>query len=299
MRLALIVILLISALHICYSKEVFAVGDLHGDWKAAISTFDMMNVIEKGSNPPKLTLSENQTLVQTGDLLDRGRNGLQLLRLSMYWHKHHPDQFVQLLGNHELMNMQRIFEYVNDEELTPEYRSIFRNSSSSEMIYLENDTIITTIIDDVLYVHAGLLHEYAILGTEEINQQTKAALKSKNFRHSLLRSSGPLWTRKLAMKSCKALTKALKAVNAKHMVVGHTIQKDGVNIQCLDETGHAIILIDTGISFGNKGGIKIVDGRYLHVYSEKKGTVVHDLEAKKTFESVVDRVESAQNRDEL
>jgi aryl carrier-like protein len=262
---------------VAVGKEVIAVGDLHGEWNYAMKVFSMLGVInDETAEHPKLILNANQTLIQTGDLLDRGSEGLRLLRLSMQWHESHPEQFVQLLGNHELMNLRKQYHFVQKNDLY-ESKMVFGNTESPERNYLINNVNTASVIDNVLYVHAGLHPEHAEHGIASINAQIKDALASDRISHPLLRESGPLWTRNLARGDCESLEETLKLVNATYMVVGHTPQTGGtVNIKCLDDSRYGLILIDTGISYGYLSGVKIIDGKILKVYRD--GSTVREID---------------------
>src|SRR3989338_6549161 len=110
---AICTVLLLVVLTVVVGKEVIAVGDLQGEWNYAMKVFLMLGLInDEEAEHPNLILHANQTFVQTGDLLDRGSEGLRLLRLSMQWHESHPEQFIQLLGNHELMNLRKQYHFV-------------------------------------------------------------------------------------------------------------------------------------------------------------------------------------------
>lgn len=70
------------------SAEVVAVGDLHGDFENAVKAFSLVGVIAPKSKKYSLVRNNtNQIIIQTGDVLDRGRHGLLLLQLMMQWHK--------------------------------------------------------------------------------------------------------------------------------------------------------------------------------------------------------------------
>lgn len=274
--------------------EVIAIGDLHGDLENALHTFELAGIIsEQDSKDSNLDLlvQDNQIVIQMGDILDRGSNGLVLLHLMMHWHNqtkqshvftlenYRIQQFVQLIGNHEVLNLKQKFQYVNIGELSDEsYREAFTNEKSEERQHLISNTHAVTVVDGVVYVHAGLLPSMfenhwnsANARIEGINMYLRNALQTHKKHNTFLSQQGPMWTRELANGDCEKLYETLELLNAKHMVVGHTVQKNGrVNIKCFDpKRMMSLVLIDTGISSiygGNLCAVKILNGRYLTAY---------------------------------
>jgi hypothetical protein len=72
---------------------------------------------------------------------------------------------------------------------------------------------------------------------------------------------GPVWTRKYSSEDeapdCATLAKALALLNAKRMVVGHTVQRHGINAAC-DGT---VWRIDVGLSRFFGGPIEVLEIR--------------------------------------
>eukprot|EP00775_Hariotina_reticulata_P004582 gene4582-4836_t len=87
---------------------LIAIADLHGDLGKAKEALMLLKVIGSGGN----WVAKNVTVVQLGDLVDRGPSSLELLS---YMHRlqdqalQHGSRLVLLLGNHELMNLQGDF----------------------------------------------------------------------------------------------------------------------------------------------------------------------------------------------
>jgi len=82
------------------ASRVVAVGDVHGDFDALVSILREAGLID-GANRWS---GGNATLVQTGDLLDRGIQVLEVMDLMMSLQKEAAEQggrVVVLLGNHE------------------------------------------------------------------------------------------------------------------------------------------------------------------------------------------------------
>ena len=86
------------------------------------------------------------------------------------------------------------------------------------------------------------------MGIESLNREIKNAL-TQNKKSPILSSEGPLWYRGFLRDeesiACAHLSRSLKLLDAKRMVVGHTTQRTGV---IAHRCSGALIGIDTGIS---------------------------------------------------
>jgi Calcineurin-like phosphoesterase len=107
-------------------ERLVAIGDVHGD-------FDDLCLILKGTglvDGQNRWIGGTATLVQTGDLVDRGPKGREAMDLLMGLEKEAAragGQVVPLLGNHEIMNILGDLRYV-----TPRSYAIFADSESEK-----------------------------------------------------------------------------------------------------------------------------------------------------------------------
>ena len=97
------------------SSFVYSIGDLHGDLPNTLKLLRNAGLINGVS-----WSANNSILVQTGDIVDRGPDTVDLYRLF----KSLADEAVlengrvfQLLGNHEIMNMMNDLRYVDDGDV--------------------------------------------------------------------------------------------------------------------------------------------------------------------------------------
>lgn len=101
--------------HFSGVDRIVAVSDIHGAYGALVATLQQAEVIDKN-----LAWSGGKThFVITGDLLDRGPESRRVMDLIMRLEREAPragGRVHQLLGNHEVMNLNGDLRYVSDEE---------------------------------------------------------------------------------------------------------------------------------------------------------------------------------------
>lgn len=97
------------------SSRIVAVGDVHGAYDSFVQILQKAGVIDSELR----WQGSNLTLVQTGDLLDRGpksRASMDLLMALEEQASKKKGSVLALLGNHEVMNMIGDLRYVPSEE---------------------------------------------------------------------------------------------------------------------------------------------------------------------------------------
>ena len=94
--------------------SVIAIGDVHGDFDDFTALLQHIGLIDKQNH----WAGGKTTLVQVGDLLDRGPKPREVMDLLMALEKEAPQvggRAVSLLGNHEMMNIMGDLRYVTTE----------------------------------------------------------------------------------------------------------------------------------------------------------------------------------------
>lgn len=276
-----------------HPHRLVAVGDLHGDLEQGLATLQLLDVVDAQGQ----WNAGDATLVQTGDILDRGGNSLDLVRL---FHRLRGEaeqaggQVITLLGNHELMNMQHQINYVSPIELQRLGAQRFENvvgvqhgellqEGVKAWLELLNDggllaehiTKLPTVavvgegLCRTIFCHAGLLSHQLQVGlndADSVNQKMWEVLRRNQPHnresHGLTDSYGPLWNRVLSQEpesmACPHVDEVLRVFNATQMVIGHTVQKQ-IKTRCQGR----LQLIDIGISRayrGRTGGWECVHG---------------------------------------
>ena len=238
--------------------RVVAVGDLHGDLGAARDVLRAAGVLDESGHWSGGTT----TLVQTGDVLDRGDGESQILALLDRLAAEAPrsgGQVVQLLGNHELMNGAHDFRYV-----TPGGMHDFDGDREHELgpagvwaKKLAHHNVVA-IVGDTVFSHAGVLPAWAD-ALDRVNLDARCWLDGQGAEPppALTSDESPVWTRAWGGDAvdCAQLHEALAALGAKRMVVGHTVQPSGINAQC----DGALWRIDVGMSKVYGGPIQALE----------------------------------------
>jgi len=215
-------------------NRVLAIGDIHGDYQALKSILNFTNY------------SENDLLVQIGDILDRGDDTIALME---FFISKKSSNITQLMGNHEYMNFMKKLNYISQGDINS-FGGLHNRKLAFEQEYGRYITELPLVkkVKDVLFVHGGLSLEVAkrFNSLEEINQE---ASRNLNKTHLLWGREGPIWYRGYALESlCSDLSKVLEKFGCSHMVMGHTIFKE-VTSKCQNKA----IFIDTGISKAIRG----------------------------------------------
>ena len=240
---------------------LFALGDIHGDLSGAITALRAAGLVNRFGN----WTGGCSVLVQTGDIADRGGNvrdaydyffSLQAEALAM------DGRVVMLLGNHELLNFEGVTTYVNPDELknaggAARWKALFAPKGKYRRRL--DESRVATMINSVVFVHAGILPQYAALGIDGINKIARDSIAAGRWNEGILSDSGPFWTREIitqAMRDeCGTLSLSLSLLGGERMVVGHSIQQDKlIHTYC----NGALIAIDIGFSraiFGEHPGL--------------------------------------------
>jgi hypothetical protein len=258
-----------------------AIGDLHGDLDHARRAFRLAGAIDDRDR----WVGGQLVVVQTGDEIDRGDDDKAIFDLVEALKKQASlagGELIALLGNHEVMNASLDFRYVTAggfatfslfepgdasaprAGLSPEARgraAAFAPGGSYASIEAGRPFVMK--VGDTVFVHGGILPKHVAYGLDRMNDELDAWLAGK--RHdppaALVAEDGPVWTRAYSSEDappdCSDLATALAQLGAKRMVVGHTVQHQGVNSACEGQAWR----IDVGMSRYFGGPIQALEIR--------------------------------------
>ncbi|KAI8928616.1 Metallo-dependent phosphatase-like protein [Entophlyctis helioformis] len=257
-------------------RRIVAVGDLHGDLSQALFTLTMAGLIDGNRD----WAGGDAIFVQTGDVVDRGPDTIELYQMMMRLAEQAPlagGQVLQLLGNHEVMNMQEDLRYV-----VPMDYETFGGTEARREAWSKDGWLgkylrtldITAWVNGTVFFHGGAHPAWARLGIDGMNVEAHKGLIGKTAQDiwnvRLFGGDGPLWYRGYAIddeaSACRLLDMALEEMNATRMVVGHTPQLNG---QILRRCKGKFYVIDVGISRvygGHSAALEIVGDRVTGLY---------------------------------
>lgn len=230
-------------------EKLLAISDFEGNFDAFYSLLVANEVMDTAYN---WTYGKGH-LVIAGDMMDRGVNVTQCL-----WLIYKLEQAAEkvggqvhfILGNHEVMNLHGIIEYVEPKYLAlaielsgdknPKKAYLSLMSKHQELVKWMRSKNIMEKIGNMLFVHGGISSELvrSKLKLKRINNIARKML-SKNYALSSVEDRdvqlingrmGPLWYRGMAVKHGKKYDKAtpaevqkvLKRFDVNHVVIGHT-----------------------------------------------------------------------------
>jgi hypothetical protein len=250
---------------------VVAIGDLHGDLDATRRAFRLAGAIDDKDK----WIGGKLVVVQTGDLVDRGDDDRAILDLTERLKNEATaagGELVELVGNHEIMNAELDFRYVTrgsytsfgnvspkDEHMAEATMQLDQQSRGRAAAFLPGGPYakllanrpVVARVGDSIFVHGGVLPKW-VGELDAINDGARAwLLGDKSSMHKGLKAEdGPLWSRMYSAapskEDCDKLDEALRMLNAKRMVMGHTVQKPSISPACNDKAWR----IDVGLAKG-------------------------------------------------
>ncbi|EQC45994.1 metallophosphoesterase [Bacteriovorax sp. Seq25_V] len=273
-------------------KRLIAIGDIHGDFSVVKALLQKGGIVDHKMN----WIAGDTTVVQVGDLLDRGPDEMKIINFLKKLEKQAiraGGMLYVLQGNHELKNVDLRFSDVTEEgfaqfekytinapvnELTKDVKKAledlpyyqhgrvmaFRPGGEIAKYLSTHHTILK--VGETIFVHGGVEAKYAEKGLNKINSDISGWMNGTDRRRKyFFEEDSPLYSRLFAKtenKSCKQLDKALKILGAKRMVIAHTVQKT-INSDCDGKVWR----IDTGMSSFYDGGGEL--GFIEIIYDEK------------------------------
>lgn len=262
------------------AKRLVVIGDIHGDFEAARAALRIAGAIDENNH----WIGGDLMVVQLGDILDRGDDALEILDLfdAIAEEALASGGALHLLnGNHELMNVKLDLRYVTvggyvdflpgekrDPEIVTAQEVVdgvgerilaFRPGGTMAMRLADRNVI--TIVGDNVFVHGGVLPHIVEYGVERLNQETRQWIRGEDScpPDPLLGRDGPVWSRHYSddpdEDDCRLLEATLDSLGAKRMVVGHTVQDDGISSAC----DGRIWRVDVGMAEHYGGDVAVLD----------------------------------------
>ncbi|VFQ82861.1 unnamed protein product [Cuscuta campestris] len=288
--------------------RLIAIGDLHGDLPKTKEALRLSRLIDDRDR----WCGGSATVVQVGDVLDRGGDELKILYFLEKLKREAAKaggSVITMNGNHEIMNVSGDFRYVTkrglkefenwalwhsvgkilkercegagDKEsfkdpfdgvpfefpgLKPEYIAGIRariaalrpHGPIATRFLSQNQTVV--VVGDSIFAHGGLLPIHVEYGLEKLNEEISewiSGARKTVWRELVNGRDSVVWLRKFSNQmetdcDCSTLEHVLATVpGAKRMIMGHTIQRIGINGVCNNQA----IRIDVGMSKGCINGL--------------------------------------------
>jgi hypothetical protein len=241
-------------LRIPATKRVVAIGDLHGDMVAMRAAFRAAGAIDEHDR----WTARDLTIVQTGDILDRGDDEHAMLDLLATWEQQAPEfgsRLVLLDGNHELMNAAGDLRYVTKgQDFGADRVAALAPGGAYAKKLAAHDVV--AIVGDTVYAHGGVTPAWTAK-LDEANLAVRCWLDGSGPAEALQSDDSPVWTRIYGVDppDCEAAATALAALGAKRMVVAHTVQSQGINAVC----NNTVWRIDVGMTKVFGGPIQVLE----------------------------------------
>jgi len=273
-----------DSLHISSGARLVAIGDVHGDVEATRAALRLAGVLDGDDR----WSGAADTLVQTGDQLDRGDDEGEIVdlldRLSKEADKA-GGKVVVLNGNHETMNVRLDFRYVTPggfedfqgevapPTLAPSARAAldrmpaatrgraaaFMPGGRMARKLAEHDVV--AFVGDSVFVHGGVLPKHVRYGLDKLNREVSAWMRGEAASPAIMQGEdAPVWSRDYSGErpaDCATLDETLQLIGAKRMVVGHTVQRSGITSDCDEKVWR----IDVGMAKHYGGSPQVLEIR--------------------------------------
>ena len=243
-----------------YATEarVVAFGDVHGDITATRRVLRLIGAIDASDR----WVGRELVVVQTGDQLDRGPDEQEILDLFAKLRVEAAaagGAFFPLNGNHETMNVLGDMRYVTPRGFRDFEDAVSPAALSNPVLaqapehararlaaFLPGGRYarqlasrnVAMIVGDSVFVHGGVTPRYAKEGLDAWNAETQAWMRGEASEPpaAILDPEGPVWTRRYSDAvddvACRDLLSALEILGVERMVVGHTVQEQGITSAC-------------------------------------------------------------------
>ena len=259
--------------------RIVVIGDLHGDWNVTKEIFLKAKLIDV--NFRWIAYPQNTVVVQVGDIVDRGGRPDSIgdecseLKIMDFLDECHSKAKLYgggvycILGNHELMNVVGNFTYSTPMSIkcfggVEKRREAFKPTGILARRFACTRNVVLKV-GSFLFVHAGIAPKHLTKNIKEINQDMRDYLTSPGsqftpeFQEYYMAYEGILWNREFSLgePDCNKIQKVLNHFKVGSMIVGHTVQEQGINSKC----DKKIWKVDTGMSdaFGVNGKIQVLE----------------------------------------
>ncbi len=227
-------------------KNIFAVGDVHGEYDSLVKLLKSNNIIDSRNN----WIFGDGHLVFIGDIVDRGEKVTEVLWLlnKLKGQARLTNGYVHLLlGNHEQLVLGRDYRYLHEK-----YQILTRGNRMDYADLFKSDVFPgslirsfkgAVVIDSILFTHAGISPQFSKsnIPISRINNLLHLALNAQksyepfdideaiSIYETIISDIGILWYRGYLMElpaikraNQQEINAVLNKYGVKAMVIGHT-----------------------------------------------------------------------------
>ena len=285
------------------AQRIVVIGDIHSDLRVSIKIFKKCKLIDENYN--WIADPKNTIVVQMGDQIDGYRPGIKNfndecmsdIQVISFFNKMNTEAqkygggVYSLLGNHEIMNLQGIFNYVTkfgfDEfnGYSKRIQSFSKGGLHNNLLACTRNTILK--IGSWLFVHGGILPKTSkTYKIDELNNIVRSWILGKTITESMHlindHHESPFWNRNLGklqtnlslndIKCQKILKPTMDTYDIGGMVVAHTPQFLGINGTC----GNRVWRVDVGLSSVFQNNFKKLKGiQVMEIWNDKKIKIIN------------------------
>ena len=256
-------------------NKIAVLSDIHGQYELLNTILKNNNIIDEKEN----WIFGKGHLVINGDIFDRGNKVNEVLWLVFKLETQaikKGGRVHYLLGNHEYMVLYNDLRYINEkykltsELLNVEYDKLYGKNTIIGRWMRSKSTIIK--INNHIFTHGGISENflaYEEFNIDNINYKMRESIpilkelrknrkdsKDPSFYNVYFGSESLIWYRGYLTGTLTdiEISKILKAVEADHIIVGHTS-----NAKVLQFYNFKIIGVDSSIKKGEYGELLIID----------------------------------------
>jgi hypothetical protein len=271
------------------AEDVFAIGDVHGDYKRLLTLLAVGKVIDPDPAAPDRVCwrAGKAVLICTGDLIDKGRQSLKVIALFRALQEDAAragGRVLVLMGNHEA---EFLADPADDDKAQEFFKELDKEGLDPKEVAAGRDALgigdflrglpFAARVNDWFFAHAGHTHGMHLHG---LRAELEEEVDAKGFEAEILLGkqgllearlhNRPWWEKEgeLPEKSQARLERYVKALGVRHLVIGHqpgkvtfadgSTRKKGEMYQKFDGL---IFLIDLGMS----EAIDYSSGALLHI----------------------------------
>ena len=288
-------------------RRIIAIGDVHGDLDTTLTALRLAGAINKHNNwvGGDLIVVQTGDVLDRGDddiailnffeklKVEASKTGGEFIMLN----GNHELLNIEGVMKYVTPGGIKASENIKNLDLNrPELNNVPNDIKSRVAAFMPGGPYANMLaknkvilhLGDTVFVHGGLLPTAIAYGTDRINTETQAWMRGEIVEPPIMRSpDSPVWVRTFSFgigdsdhslwhrilslftgkTDCALLTKVLKSLNAKRMVVGHTVQKNGITSACNGK----IWRIDVGMAYFYGGNIEILEivGSNITILREK------------------------------